>query len=153
MVKVINKEKKNHNFKINKSTKIFQSLRIFVNQEISELIFGLINAYNIVPIDSYIIVVTFQSLEDKIVKYFFKNYSEEKRVSRYVPSLKNTNRVFELLSKKAIVPSLDEIKKNPASRSAKLRYVKKIKDGGSFDELLIKFKNLLEIERIGKKLC
>ena len=44
LVKIINKEKKNYNFKINKSTKIFQSLRIFVNQEISELIFGLINA-------------------------------------------------------------------------------------------------------------
>ena len=153
LVKIINKEKRNYNFRINKSTKIFQSLRIFVNQEISELIFGLINAYNIIPIDSYIIVVTFHSLEDKIVKFFFKNYSEEKKVSRYLPSLKNTNQVFELLSKKAIVPSIDEIKKNPPSRSAKLRYVKKIKDGGNFDEFLIKFKNLLEIESIGKKLC
>ena len=67
--------------------------------------------------------------------------------------MKNTNKVFELLSKKAIVPSIDEIKKNPPSRSAKLRYVKKIKDGCSFDEFLFKFKNLLEIEAIGKKLC
>ena len=153
LVEIINKEKKNYNYKINKSTKIFQSLRIFVNKEISELIYGLINAYNLLPINSYIIVVTFHSLEDKIVKFFFKNYSEEKKVSRYLPNSKNNNKVFELIEKKAILPSLDEIKKNPPSRSAKLRYVKKTKDGANFEEFLKKFNNLLEIENIGKKLC
>jgi len=153
LVKIINKEKKNYNFKINKSTKIFQSLRIFVNQEISELIYGLINAYRLLPINGYIVVVTFHSLEDKIVKFFFKNYSEDKKVSRYLPSSKNLNRTFELLNKKPIFPSAGEIKKNPSSRSAKLRIVKKIKDGANFEEFLLKFKNLLEIENIGKKLC
>ena len=153
LVDIINKEKKNYNFKINKSTKVFQSLRIFVNQEISELIKGLINAYELLPIDSYIVVVTFHSLEDKIVKFFFKNYSEDKKVSRYLPISQNTNKIFELINKKAIVPSADEIKKNPSSRSAKLRYAKKIKDGANFKEFLNEFKNLLEIENIGKKLC
>ena len=152
LVEIINKEKKNYNFKINKSTKIFQSLRIFVNQEISELIYGLINAYRLLPVDGYIIVVTFHSLEDKIVKFFFKNYSEDKKVSRYLPSSQNLNKIFELLNKKPIIPSASEIKKNPPSRSAKLRYAKKIKEGANFDEFLIKFKNLLEIESIGKKL-
>ena len=152
LVEIINKEKKNYNYKINKSTKIFQSLRIFVNQEVSELIYGLINAYNLIPIDSYIIVVTFNSLGDRIVKFFFKNYSEEKKVSRYVPISKNKNKFFELFNKKAIIPSADEIKKNPPSRSAKLRYAKKIKDGANFEEFLMKFKHLLEIENIGKKL-
>jgi len=47
---------------------------------------------------------------------------------------------------------LQEIQKNPPSRSAKLRYVKKIKDDANFDEFLSKFKNLLEIENIGRKL-
>ena len=70
LVEIINKGKKNHNYKINKSTKIFQSLRIFVNQEISELIYGLINAYKLLPLNGYIVVITFHSLEDKIVKYF-----------------------------------------------------------------------------------
>ncbi len=153
LVEIINKEKKNYNFKVNKSTKVFQSLRIFVNQEISELIYGLINAYKLLPINSYIIVVTFHSIEDKIVKFFFRNYSEEKRVSRYLPSYKNMNKVFELLDKKVISPTEAEIKKNPSSRSAKLRYVKKIKNGANFEEFLLKFKNLLEIEGIGKKLC
>ena len=152
LVDIINKQKKNYNFKINKSTKIFQSLRIFVNQEISQLINGLINAYKLLPINSYIIVVTFHSLEDRIVKFFFKNYSEDKKISRYLPSSINSNKVFELINKKAILPSLQEIQKNPPSRSAKLRYVKKIKDGANFDEFLSKFKNLLEIENIGRKL-
>ena len=62
----------------NSSTKIFQALRIFVNKEISELINGLINAYNILPIGGIIAVVTFHSIEDKIVKFFFKEYSEIK---------------------------------------------------------------------------
>ena len=152
LVEIINKQKKNYNYKINKSTKIFQSLRIFVNQEISQLINGLINAYKLLPINSYIIVVTFHSLEDRIVKFFFKNYSEDKKISRYLPSSINSNKVFELINKKAISPSLQEIQKNPPSRSAKLRYVKKIKDGANFDEFLSKFKNLLEIENIGRKL-
>ena len=153
LVELINKEKKNYNLKINKSTKIFQSLRIFVNQEISELIFGLINAYKLLPINSYIVVVTFHSIEDKIVKFFFKNYSEDKRNSRYLPNQKNTNLIFELVNKKAIKPTQEEIKINPRSRSAKLRFVKKIKDDGNFEEFLFKFKNLLDIEKIGKKLC
>ena len=57
------------------------------------------------------------------------------------------------MEKKAILPSLEEIKKNPPSRSAKLRYVKKIKNGANFEEFLKKFNNLLEIENLGKKLC
>jgi|TARA_B100000929_G_scaffold218283_1_gene174937 16S rRNA (cytosine1402-N4)-methyltransferase len=153
LVEIINKEKKNYNFKINKSTKIFQSLRIFVNQEISELIFGLINAYKLLPVNGYIVVVTFHSLEDRIVKFFFKNYSEDKKVSRYLPSSKNENKIFEVLNKKVIIPSTEEIKKNPPSRSAKLRYARKIKEGANFEEFLLKFKNLIEIENIGKKLC
>ena len=116
------------------------------------MIYGLINAYKLLPINSYIIVVTFHSLEDRIVKFFFKNYSEDKKISRYLPSSINSNKVFELINKKAISPSLQEIQKNPPSRSAKLRYVKKIKDGANFDEFLSKFKNLLEIENIGRKL-
>ena len=98
-------------------------------------------------------MVTFHSIEDRIVKFFFKNYSEDKKVSRYLPNTKNVNKVFEIWNKKIIKPSFEEIRKNPSSRSAKLRCVKKIKDGGNFEEFLLKFKNLLEIENIGKKLC
>ena len=100
LVEIINKTKKNYNFKINKSTKIFQSLRILVNQEISELVYGLINAYKLLPVNGYIVVVTFHSIEDRIVKYFFKNYSEDKKTSRYLPISTNVNKIFETIKKK-----------------------------------------------------
>ena len=84
LVEIIESIKKNKGGK-NNSTKIFQALRIFVNKEISELIKGLINAYNILPVGGIIAVVTFHSIEDKIVKFFFKEYSEVKNSSRYLP--------------------------------------------------------------------
>ena len=89
LVKIIEKTKKIKNFKIHSATKVFQALRIFVNTEISELIYGLINSFKILPIGGIIAVVTFHSLEDKIVKFFFKYYSENKQSSRYMPANKN----------------------------------------------------------------
>ena len=147
--KMIETVKRNYNPKINKSTKIFQSLRIFVNQEISELINGLVNAFNLLPLGGVVVVVTFNSLEDKIVKFFFKNYAEIKRNSRYMPENKNNNLYFNIKEKKPITPSLEEIKKNPSSRSAKLRYGIKIKNNCDFIELKKKFKYLLDIEQLG----
>ena len=70
--------------------KVFQALRIFVNKEISELIYGLINATKILKKDGILAVVTFHSLEDKIVKYFFKSLSENKSISRYEPKIRST---------------------------------------------------------------
>ena len=65
-------QKKRKNFKVHNATKVFQALRIFVNKEISELIYGLINATKVLKKGGVLGVVTFHSLEDKIVKYFFK---------------------------------------------------------------------------------
>ena len=78
---------KEKNYKIHNSTKIFQALRIFVNKEISELIYGLINAAKVIKKDGVIAVVTFHSIEDKIVK-IFKSLSENKSISRYLPKNK-----------------------------------------------------------------
>ena len=97
---------------------------------------------------SKIVVVSFHSLEDRIVKFFFKNYSEDKKISRYLPSTKNENKIFEILNKKVIVPSTEEIKKNPPSRSAKLRYAVKIKDECNFEEFIENFKKLIDIENL-----
>ena len=152
LVKIIDIVKKNKKGKIHNSTKIFQSLRIFVNKEISELIYGLINSFKILPIGGVIAVITFHSIEDKIVKFFFRNYSENKSTSRYLPELKKKNKLFKLISKKPILPSNNEILKNPPSRSAKLRYGIKINNSINFDEFLIKFKSFLEVENIHKKL-
>ena len=95
LVEIIEKSKKRKNFKIHSATKIFQSLRIFVNKEISELIYGLIAATKVLKKDGILAVVTFHSLEDKIVKYFFKSLSENKSISRYLPKNRSTKNFIQ----------------------------------------------------------
>ena len=153
LVKIIHKTKRKKSFKINSATKVFQALRILVNKEISELIFGLINAAKILKKDGILAVVTFHSLEDKIVKYFFKSLSEKKSISRYLPVTEQPDTLFKLIEKKPIVPSEKEINENLPSRSAKLRYIKKRIDFYDFEtDILNQFKSLIEIENLGDKL-
>ena len=153
LVRIIESSKRKKNYKTHSATKIFQALRIFVNKEISELIYGLINATKILKKDGVIAVVTFHSLEDKIVKYFFKSLSENKSVSRYMPKVDEVANLFKLMDKKAITPSQKEINENPPSRSAKLRYGIKKEDFYDFEtDILSKFSNLIEIENFSKKL-
>ena len=153
LVKIVDKTKRKKNFKVNSATKVFQALRIFVNKEISELIFGLINATKVLKKDGVLAVVTFHSLEDKIVKYFFKSLSENKSISRYVPVTEQAETLFKLVEKKAIIPTEAEINENLPSRSAKLRYVIKKKNFYDFEtDIHEQFKNLIEIENFGEKL-
>ena len=153
LVKIIESSKKRKNFKIHIATKVFQALRIFVNNEISELIYGLINATKILKPGGIIVVVTFNSLEDKIVKFFFKNLSEKKSVSRYMPKMKEKDNLFKLVNKKPILPSVKEIKQNFPSRSAKLRFAIKDKEISNFEkDILEKFDYLLEIEKLSRKI-
>jgi len=152
LVKIIESTKKK-NFKIHVATKVFQALRIFVNKEISELIYGLINAAKILKPGGIILVVTFHSLEDKIVKFFFKSLSENQSISRYMPKTNEKDKLFKLINKKPIIPSNEEIKTNPPSRSAKLRYAIKERDIVNFEnEILEKFNYLLEIENLSNKI-
>ena len=147
LVEIIESIKKNKGGK-NKSTKIFQALRIFVNREISQLINGLINAYTILPIGGVIAVVTFHSLEDKIVKFFFKEYSEIKNSSRYLPKSASPKKYFNTTKKKPIVPTSSEIKINPPSRSAKLRFAYKLENGCDFENFISNFNYLINIENL-----
>ena len=121
---IINEAKKNYNiYKKSPATKTFQAIRIFVNQELTELIIGLILASKILPANGTLIVISFHSLEDKIVKNFFNLYSElNKNPSRYLPLKKKKNSLFKILSKKPLIPNKKEILENVKSRSAKLRY-------------------------------
>ena len=153
LVKIIEKSKSFKNYKIHSATKVFQALRIFVNKEISELIYGLINALKVLKKDGVIAVVTFHSLEDKIVKYFFKSLSENKSISRYMPSVEQPDTLLKLLQKKPIIASKKELTENLSSRSAKLRYA--IKKANFYDfetDIIDKFQNLIEIENIGNQL-
>ena len=147
LVEIIEGVKKKKSGK-NKSTKVFQALRIFVNKEITELIYGLIKAYNILPVGGVIAVVTFHSIEDKIVKFFFKEYSEVKNSSRYLPKSISTKKYFNLTKKKPIFPSSGEININPPSRSAKLRFAYKLENGCNFKKFVSNFKYLKDIENL-----
>ena len=153
LVKIIDKTKRKKNFKVHSATKVFQALRIFVNKEISELIHGLINATKVLKKNGILTVVTFNSLEDKIVKFFFKSLSENKSISRYVPVTEQVENLFILTQKKAIIPSDNEVRENLPSRSAKLRYGIKKSDFYDFEtDIIDQFKHLIEIENFGDKL-
>jgi 16S rRNA (cytosine1402-N4)-methyltransferase len=116
-------KKKNYKKKINVCTKTFQALRIFVNKETTELIEGLIKASQLIKSGGKIIIISFHSIEDKIIKYYFTNYSSNKsNPSRYMPIENNQkNSFFEKYKNNFLTPGPEELVQNPASRSAKLR--------------------------------
>ena len=152
LVQIIEKsKKKNYLKKINPCTKTFQALRIFINKEITELINGIIKATKKLKPGGKIIVVSFHSLEDRIVKYFFTNFSSNKsRPSRYLPEKKIKDKaLFNDYKNRVIRPSKEELSKNNRSRSARLRFA--IRSKNKFEqpeEILKKFENLLNLEAI-----
>ena len=150
LVKIIEKsKKKNFASKINPSTKTFQALRIFVNKEITELINGVINATKFLKPGGKILVISFHSIEDKIIKYYFSNFSKNKsKPSRYIPEINNDNEIlFEEYKNEIIRPTLKELKKNYPSRSAKLRFAVRNKNNFTYPTSLIqKFQKYIEIE-------
>ena len=152
LVNIIEKsKKKNYASKINPCTKTFQALRIFVNKEITELINGIINATKILKPGGKILIISFHSIEDKIAKYFFKNFSTNKsKPSRYLPEKeKNSVALFNQYKNKVFKPTKKEIDLNNRSRSAKLRYA--IRSQNKFShphELIKKFKIYLDLEAI-----
>lgn len=93
--------------RIHCATRTFQALRIAVNDELGVLEKSLQRAFDLLKNNGRIVVISFHSLEDRIVKNFFRNYAKEKKGI--------------ILTKKPVTPSEKEIKENPASRSAKLR--------------------------------
>ena len=99
--------------KIDQATKTFQALRIFVNKELEELRSILDKSLELLNPGGKVIVVSFHSLEDRIVKIFFKEAGMNKDL-------------FRILTKKPISPNEEEILKNPKSRSAKMRCLMRI---------------------------
>jgi len=115
--------------KTNPATKSFQAIRMIVNQELSEIYNTLNYIINNCKQGAVIIIITFHSLEDKLVKRIFNFYGKKKSLSRYIPKKnEKDNTSIHLLTNKAVKPSEMEIKQNPNSRSAKLRVIKKIKN-------------------------
>ena len=151
-VEIIKKsKKKDYKKKINESTKTFQAIRIFVNQEISELIEGIIKATKILKPGGKLVVISFHSIEDKIVKYFFSNFSSSRsNPSRYFPENKSNHiSLFDKYKNEIFRPSHKEIVNNPPSRSAKLRYATRSKNKFIYpEELVDKFKKYLDLEKL-----
>jgi len=131
---IILRAKRYKNSKYNKvdaCAKIFQAIRMVVNQELTELYEGLTSAIKNLSIDGKIVIITFHSLEDKIVKKIFDIFSNKKKgTSRYLPeNNENDNfNILEIKNRKPIIASEKEIKNNNRARSAKLRCATKIKD-------------------------
>lgn len=110
--------------KTHPATRVFQALRIFINDELGELYSGLCAAEQILKPGGRLIVVTFHSLEDRIVKLFFRRRAGEvSGGSRYIPQAVQSAQPasFALPKRGAVKPSKDEVEENPRSRSAKLR--------------------------------
>jgi len=144
-------KKKNYNKKINVCTKTFQALRMFVNKETTELIEGLIKASQLIKFGGKIIVISFHSIEDKIIKYYFTNYSSNKsNPSRYMPIESNKkNYFFEKYKNNFLTPTPEELVKNSASRSAKLRKAVRTKQEFIYpEEFKKKFKKYTDIENV-----
>jgi 16S rRNA (cytosine1402-N4)-methyltransferase len=106
------------------ATRTFQALRLFVNDEIGELKRGLAAAEEILKPGGRLVVVTFHSLEDRIVKRFLTERSgKQPKSSRYLPEAPGRpERAFELRDRHGIEPSPEEVAANPRARSARLRW-------------------------------
>lgn len=104
------------------ATRTFQALRLYVNEELSELEGGLKASEDLLKEGGRLVVVSFHSLEDRIVKTFLKEKSGNlPHPSRYLPELPQTQAIFVLKNKKSVTPQEDELRSNPRARSARLR--------------------------------
>jgi len=104
------------------ATRSFQAIRIAVNTEFQELADGLAAAERALKPGGLLAVVTFHSLEDRVVKRFFQLASgHEANANRYAPARADTTARFEMVTRKAVAPDEAELARNPRARSAKLR--------------------------------
>jgi 16S rRNA (cytosine1402-N4)-methyltransferase len=119
--------KRFQNKKIHPATKTFQAIRMATNDELESLREVLPSAINLLKSGGRLAIVSFHSLEDRIVKHFFKKESRDCLCLPQVPvCVCNHQASVKIISKKPITPSQEEIERNPRSRSAKLRIIEKL---------------------------
>lgn len=116
----VNYKEKGHSAK-----RVFQALRIAVNDELRVLEDVLKDAVDLLKPDGRLVVITFHSLEDRIVKHFFRDESSEDPILKKLPIPQINTSPFEVLTRKPIYPKEEEMELNPRSKSAKLRALKR----------------------------
>lgn len=108
------------------ATRTFQALRIAINDEYTELYQGLNAGARALAPGGYFAVVTFHSVEDRMVKRFFQMAAGRAgNANRYAPEIETAPVPFELITRKAIQPSDEELARNPRARSARLRVARR----------------------------
>jgi len=112
--------------KIHPATRVFQALRIEVNSELLNFENTLNEVVTLLNAGAIISVISFHSLEDRLTKRAFKNFALECRCDRTKPVCECEGKLVEIITKKPIEASSDEIKENPPSRSAKLRVAMRV---------------------------
>jgi 16S rRNA (cytosine1402-N4)-methyltransferase len=106
---------------IHPATRTFQALRIFVNDELTELAAGLSAAEQVLKPGGRLVVIAFHSLEDRIVKSFLAARAKPSGSSRHLPQQRVAMPSFKLITKRPVLPDPAEVTANPRARSAKLR--------------------------------
>ena len=137
---------------IHPATRTFQALRIFVNEELAELAQALAAAERILKPAGRLVVVTFHSLEDRIVKTFLAERSRTMAGSRHLPEVEAPAPTFRLLTKRPVAPDADETAANPRARSAKLRAGERTEApprDADLDALLPRLPSLADVVRGG----
>jgi 16S rRNA (cytosine1402-N4)-methyltransferase len=114
---------------VHPATKTFQAIRVAVNGELSQLPELLEAALGVLEPGGRLGVITFHSLEDRIVKNYFRDKNKDCTCPPEAPICRcGGHRIINLLTRKAVSPGVDEINNNPPSRSAKLRVAEKVLD-------------------------
>lgn len=114
------------NSKGHPAKKVFQAIRIEVNNELKSLEIAIENALNLLKVGGRLCVITFHSLEDRIVKQAFNQVSKKPKVDPRLPLLEEFSAIFKLINKNVITASVEELEQNNRSHSAKLRVIERV---------------------------
>jgi 16S rRNA (cytosine1402-N4)-methyltransferase len=134
---------------IHPATRTFQALRIFVNEELDELHLALAAAERVLKPAGRLVVVSFHSLEDRIVKNFFAERGKTGGGSRHLPEVAQSAPSFRILTKRPVTAGDDEVRANPRARSAKLRAAERTDAPPFAADALPKWPSLADVMRGG----
>jgi 16S rRNA (cytosine1402-N4)-methyltransferase len=141
---------RSHPGELHPATRTFQGLRMFVNDELGELVRGLAAAERMLKPGGRLVVIAFHSLEDRIVKTFLTGRGRVRAGSRHQPEAVHAAPSFSILTPKPVVADDDEVSRNPRSRSAKLRAAERTAaapHGDDLSHLLPRLPDLADLTR------